>query len=127
LPVEGSHPRASDLSSPSGNPARAWTVNTAWFGRATSAASQCRSGGRISCNLLRRICLLLAQSRHHDPLNQCPLLGVKRTLDGMSGMSANDPKRTSGVPECRSANCPRTPFRRAQIPAVIPLSKSALF
>jgi hypothetical protein len=26
---------------------------------------------------------------------QCPLLGEKRTLDGMSGMSAYDPKRTS--------------------------------
>jgi hypothetical protein len=25
-------------------------------------------------------CPLLAQSGHHDPLNQCPLLGVKRTL-----------------------------------------------
>jgi len=25
-------------------------------------------------------CLLLAQSGHPDALNQCPLLGVKRTL-----------------------------------------------
>ena len=28
---------------------------------------------------------------------QCPLLGVKQTLDGLSGMSAYDPKRTFEV------------------------------
>jgi hypothetical protein len=38
-------------------------------------------------NSFRRIqngaqCPLLAQSGHTDPLNQCPLLGVKRTLPG---------------------------------------------
>jgi len=27
----------------------------------------------------------LAQSGHHDPLNQCPLLGVKRTFSGVPG------------------------------------------
>jgi hypothetical protein len=40
------------------------------------------------------VCLLLAQSGHPVALNQCPLLGVKRTLLGLYGMSANDPKRT---------------------------------
>ena len=39
-------------------------------------------------------CLLLAQSGHHDPLNQCPLLGVKRTSIVGLAMSAFDPKRT---------------------------------
>src|SRR5215831_17511211 len=37
----------------------------------------------------------LAQSGRHKPLNQCPLLGVKRTLVSRSAMSAFDPKRTS--------------------------------
>ena len=40
------------------------------------------------------VCLLLAQSGHPDPFNQCPLLGVKRTLVGGAAMSAFDPKRT---------------------------------
>jgi len=44
----------------------------------------------------------LAQSGHPDTLNQCPLLGVKRTL-GIVAMQNDD----------------RTPFRRSQIPAVI--------
>ena len=34
---------------------------------------------------------------------RCPLLGVKRTLDGMSGMSAYDPKRTSVQLSCCNA------------------------
>ena len=38
-----------------------------------------RRGDRITEILLHCICLLLAQSRHPDGLNQCPLLGVKRT------------------------------------------------
>src|SRR5262249_50732928 len=38
-------------------------------------------------------CLLLAQSGHPDTLNQCPLLGVNRTLRGRTPMSAFDPKR----------------------------------
>ena len=44
--------------------------------------------------MLHCICPLLAQSGHPDPLNQCPLLGVKRTLVGGAAMSAFDPKRT---------------------------------
>jgi hypothetical protein len=32
--------------------------------------------------------------RHAKRGDECPLLGVKRTLDGISGMSAYDPKRT---------------------------------
>src|SRR5262249_31204307 len=39
-------------------------------------------------------CLLLSQSGHPDTLNQCPLLGVKRTSVAPSPMSAFDPKRT---------------------------------
>src|SRR5262249_53511730 len=42
-------------------------------------------------------CPLLAQSRHPDALNQCPLLGVKRTLVGGATMSAFDPKRTPAM------------------------------
>src|SRR6516164_3708011 len=38
--------------------------------------------------------LLLAQSGHPDALNQCLLLGVKRTLGERTPMSAFDPKRT---------------------------------
>src|SRR6516165_9180099 len=34
---------------------------------------------------------LLAQSGHHDALNECPLSGVKRTLRGHALMSAFDP------------------------------------
>ena len=37
----------------------------------------------------------MAQSKHLDPLKQCPLLGVERTLAEYSEMSAYDPKRTS--------------------------------
>jgi hypothetical protein len=38
--------------------------------------------------------LPLAQSGHPNRLNQCPLLGVKRTSVVPSPMSAFDPKRT---------------------------------
>jgi hypothetical protein len=41
----------------------------------------------------------MAQSGHTDPLNQCLLLGVKRTLLQLTSMSAFDPKRT--LPERR--------------------------
>jgi hypothetical protein len=46
--------------------------------------------------MLRSIarCLLLAQSGHPETLNQCPLLGVKRTSPKRPAMSAFDPKRT---------------------------------
>src|SRR5262249_61091313 len=47
-----------------------------------------------SCFLLQCMSLLLAQSGHGNPAQQCPLLGVKRTLLGHCGMSAFDPKRT---------------------------------
>jgi len=40
------------------------------------------------------LCLLLAQSGHHDDAQQCPLLGVKRTSCEDAPMSAFDPKRT---------------------------------
>src|SRR5215813_2175852 len=39
-------------------------------------------------------CPLMAQSGHATPLNQCLLLGVKRTCCGSAGMSAYNPKRT---------------------------------
>jgi hypothetical protein len=38
---------------------------------------------------------LLAQSGHLDAVDQCPLLGVKRTCLFALHMSAIDPKRTS--------------------------------
>ena len=41
--------------------------------------------------------LLLAQSGHHDRVEPCPLLGVKRTSRFHVVMSAFDPKRTSHV------------------------------
>jgi hypothetical protein len=37
----------------------------------------------------------MAQSRHPDPLNQCPLSGVKQTWASAALMSPSDPKRTS--------------------------------
>ena len=40
--------------------------------------------------------LLLAQSGHPNTLNQCLLLGVKRTSRGRAPMSAFDPKWTLG-------------------------------
>jgi hypothetical protein len=55
-----------------------------------------RLGHRIAPVSLpqRRMSAYGTQSGHVDALNQCPLSGVKRTLDGVSGMSAYDPKRT---------------------------------
>jgi enamine deaminase RidA (YjgF/YER057c/UK114 family) len=38
--------------------------------------------------MLQCMSLLLAQSGHHDTINQCPLLGVKRTSVELSEMSA---------------------------------------
>src|SRR5262249_7865668 len=65
------------------------------------------------------LCPLLALSGHLDPLNQCPLLGVKRTLCGRAAMSAFDPKRTFSRGVVAAQNDGWTPFRRSQIPAVI--------
>jgi hypothetical protein len=42
------------------------------------------------------LCPLLALSRHSKSLDQCPLLGVKRTCARRHAMSAFDPKRTFG-------------------------------
>ena len=42
-------------------------------------------------------CPLLALSGHRMALNQCPLLGAKRTLLQRAPTSAFDPKRTSGL------------------------------
>jgi hypothetical protein len=39
-------------------------------------------------------CQLLAQSRHSDCRNECPLLRVKRTSQIAAAMSAYDPNRT---------------------------------
>jgi hypothetical protein len=47
-----------------------------------------------SLALIAAVSLSLAQSGHRDALNQCPLLGVKRTSVGDAAMSAFDPKRT---------------------------------
>src|SRR6516165_553047 len=54
--------------------------------------------------MLHCICLLLAQSGHPDALNQCPLLGVKRTSRGHAPMSGFfDPKRTLAAQICCDA------------------------
>jgi hypothetical protein len=42
-------------------------------------------------------CPLLAFSGHHSRTHQCPLLGVKRTLQIRPVMSAFDPKRKSSL------------------------------
>ena len=39
-------------------------------------------------------CPLVAQSGHSNHSRECPLLGVKRTSQGIAVMSAYDPKRT---------------------------------
>jgi len=59
----------------------------------TTTSRGCGAG--YDGQLLRRICLLLAQSGHPAALTQCPLLGVKRTSFRLRRMSAYDPKRTS--------------------------------
>jgi hypothetical protein len=46
--------------------------------------------------------------------------GGEADIEGAS-MSANDPKRTSVSKNCCHAKKPSTPFRRTQIPAVMPL------
>src|SRR6516165_6877379 len=60
-------------------------------------------------------CPLLAQSGHPDTLNQCLLLGVKRTWRGPNAMSAFDPKRTLSCP--RSGPDPDSSVRGAAGPA----------
>ena len=52
-------------------------------------------------------CLLLAQSRHGDRVQRCPLLGVKRTSRDADPMSAFDPKWTSAAQDCCA--CTRQP------------------
>src|SRR6516165_10380701 len=59
----------------------------------TTTSRGCGAG--YDCQLLHRICPLLAQSGHRGSEFQCPLLGVKRTSLGHHRMSVNDPKRTS--------------------------------
>jgi len=44
--------------------------------------------------MTRPECPLLAQNEHPNTLDQCPLLGVKRTSHKPRTMSAFDPKRT---------------------------------
>ena len=43
------------------------------------------------------VALFTGSAAELRPAQGCPLWGVKRTLDGMSGMSAHDPKRTSAM------------------------------
>src|SRR6516165_512918 len=64
-----------------------------WTGRQNPIASP---------NLLQCMSLLLAQSGHPETLNQCPLLGVKRTFNRSPAMSAYDPKRTLASPKSRN-------------------------
>jgi hypothetical protein len=46
--------------------------------------------------------LLMALGGPAGRAERCPLLGVKQTLCGGASMSAYDPKRTLGVPSCRT-------------------------
>jgi len=67
------------------------------------------AGGKSARCSYEAECPLLAQSRHPDTLNECPLLGVKRTSRGQALMSAFDPKRTFFVlmdtPSPPAVNC----------------------
>src|SRR6516225_10882533 len=109
----GDAPRPEHLP----RPARSYPIS-AWM----SAAPTLLAGGLLRCSarsfdaaamatLTRRSedivwagpyaeCPLLAQSGHHDPLNQCPLLGVKRTSIRLVQTSAFDPKRTWTAQNC---------------------------
>src|SRR6516165_6715332 len=58
----------------------------------TTTSRGCGAG--YDCQLLHRICPLLAQSGHHAAEFQCLLLGVKRTSSQLTSMSVIDPKRT---------------------------------
>jgi hypothetical protein len=53
----------------------------------------CVSSTQSSRTIKDRVCPKVAQSGHVTPVQQCPLLGVKRTSIGLSEMSAYDPKR----------------------------------
>jgi Bacterial extracellular solute-binding protein len=70
--------------------------------RARSHCRRDRSVRRLPANLSD--VLPLAQSRHGDRAQQCPLLGVKRTSRFLGRMSAYDPKRTWSVQDCCRAN-----------------------
>jgi putative tryptophan/tyrosine transport system substrate-binding protein len=56
--------------------------------------TRCNCSPATSSNRPAR-CRLMVQSGHPAALNQCPLLGVKRTLGEGGSMSAFDPKQTS--------------------------------
>src|SRR5262249_940651 len=81
------------LSSPSGSAARSDRGIALRIGvvRSIPDLSKIEPSGP---QLFKSGCLLLAQSGRPDALNQCPLLGVKRTLRRRTPMSAFDPKRT---------------------------------
>src|SRR5262252_3529239 len=104
------------VSTPSSNPllANARKKNTAAYTRNIRAPNTIRPAPlRKDCSLdivssllsttfelepsiiseQRLECLHVAQSGHPDHSQQCPLLGVKRTLGGLVAMSVPDPKR----------------------------------
>jgi len=91
LSILSSKARKSPISRSSSRPSSRWSSTSR---RQTGSVSR----SRRRCSLLPTRwsneageCLLLAQSGHPDVLNQCPLLGVKRTSLRHSVMSAFDP------------------------------------
>jgi hypothetical protein len=56
--------------------------------------------------LVRSECLLLAQSRHTQCADECPLLGAKRTRRELVSTCANDPKRTLILENARGKPIP---------------------
>jgi hypothetical protein len=71
-------------------------------GNRVAAASCAGLGQQARClraqvQRLALALLLFAQSRHRHSAERCPLLGVKRTSQLQSVMSAFDPKRTCAV------------------------------
>src|SRR6516165_4724458 len=68
----------------------------------------------VSVNAWQARCVF-GKSRHPGALNQCPLLGVKRTSGGGASMSAFDPKRTLPDP----AHCQKFPGLFAKVPITL--------
>ena len=70
----------------------------------------------ISKGWKRRVCSLLAQSRHHRCADECPLLGVKQTLRRVVAMSAFGTKRTFVIASAMSAFGPKRTLARQAAP-----------
>jgi hypothetical protein len=89
--AEGREARFAEIAAPLHHGDR-WRGGFAARGASAAAAG---AGDRI---LAQRICLLLAQSRHSDTLDQCPLSGAQRTSTYRYETSTSDPMQTSTEP-----------------------------